>query len=686
MSSRIAAIRKNFKISFFMIEYICWCVCLSFIIKHMGRHKVLIFTFTSYDWQGYKDTLELLFKDTETEFVYSSVKDWKGYINDIDLVLSSAKECSLYISSVIGKDIPVIWMNHTLLKSDFAKIKRMTEEGKVSIVADTLYYAEQRRRMLVSLGLPENCFELWVPSMDEYSLKNKIIRYEDAHIPSVHDYEVVSIIGRGLLAPDTLLQTALFLNCPEVVETEVFIKYIASVCPYFTRVTDMTDIGRYYAISKGFGTRTGCLLFLDNRLYYCDEDAEVILMRKSLDVIGMDPHELFPDLRLIGDEEKIINFDSRKIVIKVWVSETHKERHGYILLSSYSEELRKELSLRKVANPRPQKAKYTFSSIQGESKAIQDSIALAKKMADSSANVLITGPSGSGKELFAQAIHNGSSRKDKPFVSINCGALVEDLLESELFGYVAGAFTGASKEGKVGLFELAHQGTLFLDEIGELPLRLQVKLLRVLQEREVVRVGGTDIIPIDVRIISATNRDLKALVKEGKFRLDLFYRLDVLPLELPSLNERRDDILPLFTSMMMEHCSYFTLTPAAKYQIENHHYQGNVRELQNAVEYLSSLKLAAIDVSDLPPYMREDDEEIDHSSSSNIDDTDELVMHAIREICSMGISAGRRSIRSYLLSHGKNISEFRIRRSLSELERKGFIEIHSGRAGIEIPK
>src|SRR5699024_10187718 len=155
----------------------------------------------------------------------------------------------------------------------------------------------------------------------------------------------------------------------------------------------------------------------------------------------------------------------------------------------------------------------------------------------SNSSILITGETGTGKELFAQAIHNNSPRNRYQFVPVNCGAFPESLLESELFGYEEGAFTGARKGGKPGLFELAHNGTLFLDEIAEMPMNLQVKLLRVLQEREVVRIGGDRIINVDIRIVAATNRDLKSMVKRGEFRQDLYYRLNVLPLNIPPLRE-----------------------------------------------------------------------------------------------------------------------------------------------------
>ncbi|MDX5716558.1 sigma 54-interacting transcriptional regulator, partial [Clostridioides difficile] len=193
-------------------------------------------------------------------------------------------------------------------------------------------------------------------------------------------------------------------------------------------------------------------------------------------------------------------------------------------------------------------AKYKFNNIIGNSSIIKDCIKKAKKMALTDNPILITGETGTGKEAFTQSIHNHSNRKNKPFVAINCASLPSELLESELFGYEDGSFTGAKKGGKKGLFELAHTGTIFLDEIGDMPHDLQVKLLRVLQEKEIRKIGGTSIIPIDVRILAATNKDLEKLIIENKFRMDLFYRISMFTLDLPPLRKRLEDIPLLLES------------------------------------------------------------------------------------------------------------------------------------------
>lgn len=249
---------------------------------------------------------------------------------------------------------------------------------------------------------------------------------------------------------------------------------------------------------------------------------------------------------------------------------------------------------------------YSFHQILGKSKAIQAVFDLIRRVADSPTNVLITGESGTGKELVAKAIHYNSSRKEAPFVPVNCAAIPEQLLESELFGHMRGAFTDA-KVDKRGLFEEAQKGTLFLDEISELPLMLQAKLLRAIQEKEIRRVGATKPIAVDVRIIAATNLNLADEVKNKRFREDLYYRLNVIELKLPPLRERREDI-PLLVDAFLKKCAETGGKPvkgiseAALAMLIDYAWPGNVRELENVIERAVTLSRGdKVSPDDLPP-------------------------------------------------------------------------------------
>jgi len=243
---------------------------------------------------------------------------------------------------------------------------------------------------------------------------------------------------------------------------------------------------------------------------------------------------------------------------------------------------------------------YTFEQVIGKNEKFMKIVAYAKKIADSKSTVLITGESGTGKEVFAQAIHNYSIRNDDPFIAVNCGAIPRTLIESELFGYEDGAFTGAKKGGSVGKFEIAEGGTVFLDEIGEMPIDMQVKLLRVIEAGVITRIGSSIEIPIDVRIIAATNRNLKNEVESGNFRKDLYYRLNVLPIYLPPLREHSEDI-PEFINYYMEKISKKLNKQGVnisneymKYLID-YDWPGNVRELENVIELMINSEEIVID-------------------------------------------------------------------------------------------
>jgi propionate catabolism operon transcriptional regulator len=258
---------------------------------------------------------------------------------------------------------------------------------------------------------------------------------------------------------------------------------------------------------------------------------------------------------------------------------------------------RVDRSLRSSHRPRRFVATHALSDVVGASPAIRRARDLAARFARTDATVLLTGASGTGKELFAQGIHLASARRDRPFVAVNCAALPETLLESELFGYEEGAFTGSRRGGKPGLFEAAHTGTIFLDEIGDMPPPLQTRLLRVLQQREVLRLGGSDPTPVDVRVIAATNRDLEARVAQGAFREDLYYRLAILRLHLPPLAERREDVpvlaAHLLTAALARHRAPEEVRARAvallRPRLAGHAWPGNVRELENVIERVTVL-------------------------------------------------------------------------------------------------
>lgn len=365
--------------------------------------------------------------------------------------------------------------------------------------------------------------------------------------------------------------------------------------------------------------------------------------------------------------------------------------YGFLIIIKDVTQIQKlENNLRIQLASRGHQAKYYFTDIVYESEAMKDCIDRAKKISKINSNILITGDSGTGKELFAQSIHNNSARKNKPFVAINCAALPVDLLESELFGYEEGAFTGAKKGGKKGLFELAHNGTIFLDEIGDLPLNVQAKLLRVLQEKEVMQIGSSSLIPIDVRIIAATNCNLKEVVNENKFRKDLYYRLNNLRLHVPPLKDRKEDIKKLI-DYFIAHSEYKNkkINEQLYLFLIDSKWEGNVRELKGCIESMLSLGDDVLTIKDLPYDYQAD---INLTTETNFienktdaNDTSQyffpnemIIVNQIIRIFKIR-PMGRRRMVEQLKNEGIHTTEYKVRKIIDKMYELNLIEYGKGK-------
>ena len=339
---------------------------------------------------------------------------------------------------------------------------------------------------------------------------------------------------------------------------------------------------------------------------------EIALTLTDIRMTGMDGLELLDHLKAVDGEALVIIMTAYSSVDSA-IAALRKGAYDYITKPFVNEDLlqtvknalrQRELFRENRALRRELDKRYSFSEIIGTSEALQKVFRLVEKVAATNANILVQGESGTGKELVARAIHHHSPRSGKPFLAVNCGALPESLLESELFGHTKGAFTGAVG-AKAGLFRSAEGGTVFLDEIGEVSQALQVRLLRALQEHEVTPLGSSLPVKFDARIIAATNRDLEIEIKEGRFREDLYYRINVIEISLPPLRERREDI-PLLAKHFAakfaqeQESAEKNISTGAMSALINYPWQGNVRELQNAIERAFILSAEEIDISCLP--------------------------------------------------------------------------------------
>ncbi|KMK76874.1 sigma 54-interacting transcriptional regulator [Alkalihalobacillus pseudalcaliphilus] len=323
-------------------------------------------------------------------------------------------------------------------------------------------------------------------------------------------------------------------------------------------------------------------------VFVCNDVAADSLGISPNEIIGRNLGNIQMPLfkKLLGDftevTKRVINHGNQKFLIDRF----HLYEQSVVIMFQKTESiLQIDTKVRSELYHRRFYAKYSFDDIVFKSNKMSETISLAKSYAGVDSNVLIYGESGTGKELVAQSIHKASERKEGPFIAVNCGAFPENLLESEIFGYEEGAFTGARKGGKPGLFEMAHNGTIFLDEIGEMAMSLQTRLLRVLQEREVRRIGGVKIIPVNVRVVAATNKDLIHSIRQNQFRSDLYYRLNILYIQIPPLRERKEDLDILINRFLLKYQSHpQVISEQQRHQLMQYQWPGNIRELENFIE------------------------------------------------------------------------------------------------------
>lgn len=454
-----------------------------------------------------------------------------------------------------------------------------------------------------------------------------------------------------------------------------------------------------------------------NHIIMFNPTAEEILNIKKSEVMGKIAGDVIPQLDFTGclksgesilNEVKRINETHYVITINPIRNEPGLNNGVVATLRPVDEVQELETKVRRVLKKKGNVAKHTFADIIGESAELKKTIALAKKFAETELTVLLEGESGTGKELFAQAIHNQSSRRKGPFVALNFAALPENLVESELFGYEDGAFTGAKRGGRPGLFEEAHLGTIFLDEIGDSSPEVQKRLLRVLEEREIRRVGGSTVTPVDVRVIAATNQSLENLVKQGKFRADLFFRLCALPVSLPPLRSRDGDIILLVNYFSGKISGrQITLDASIKDFLQSYSWKGNIRELENVVKYMCSvlgLKQVA-GLGDLPPYlMRKSSQLLDAANAEPVRrqaadryktlvsalksegslDTVLIMLQEIQSCSLLNRGVGRNALMEKLKASRVPFSDYKVRQLLRMLNELGYIDSGVTRQGSRI--
>lgn len=666
------------------------------------KKNIALINYDSKSAEIYSDQIKSVFSNNIAVKKYCvNTEEIKSNIA-ADLVLVQYNDGFEDIKKYIQEDAEIMFCNRTISKAGFNKIQSIPEGTEVFVLDETLDMAKNIISIIYENGIRNLNLTAACPKSNiNYKKKTVIILGESTYVPK--DAKKIINIGSSLLDISTLIGIAFRLDLDHIICNKDIQKSYSEVIP--------SNLGLAEILAKVNSSQGMLNVLLDaiedgvinlntkGKIISYNDKAEKILGINRNSTFSDNIIEKYPDIPFKPVlktrepiKDKLIKINGNDFIISVNPIINSGKLYGAIaIMKNFSEAELKQHKFRTQIIGKGHRAKYDFKDIIGNSEEISKCRKKAERMADSNSTVLITGESGTGKELFAQAIHNNSERKDYQFVVINCGALPESLLESELFGYDEGSFTGARKGGKQGLFELAHKGTLFFDEIGEMPLSLQSRLLRVLQEREVMRIGGDMLISIDVRLIAATNRNLKEMVEKGSFREDLFYRLNVLSLKVPSLNSRKEDILPIMNKLKSDFNGNFTLTDSAENALIKHNWKGNVRELKNYVEYLTNLGISTVGPEDLPFY---DEDFAEIHKDSNIDilyevagkklESHILVLKKLERAYNQNKRIGRRSISAEFEKENIFISEQEIRSILLNLEKCGLVNILQGRSGTVI--
>lgn len=629
-------------------------------------------------------------------------------IKDTDIVLITDPYLSPLEQGLTKKEAQIICLNFTFLKSGIDELKMFPVGTKALVCFNSYEASHQAACTLYEAGIKN--LNLYINYPDNKNIINKNIElgiisdYADDIPDSV---KTIFDIGKRRLALSTILDIALKSNIlNREIESRIY-NYCSDIAlseDYLSYFYNKSSVSRLQ-----LRTITNCI---DYSIFIFDNDYRIIDYNKNaLDMLNIDyditkmhATELpwsksISNLILSSYEFKNKLTEEKKAGKSMLISKekVNKLDRNYdifiILIKDITDSINLENTLKKQLIKKGHITKYNFSNIKGNSVVIKQCIEKAKRIAKIDKPTLIMGESGTGKELFAQSIHNESSRSKFPFIGINCAAITPTLLESELFGYEEGAFTGARKGGKTGLFQLADNGTLFLDEIGEISLETQAKLLRVLEEKEIMKIGSGEIISVDVRIIAATNKNLSSMVQQGTFRLDLYYRLNTLTMRIPPLRNRREDIPILINKFLHDENFYdIKIDDDVINFLMNHKWVGNVRELKNCIEYSANVSDGHITMSHLPDYMYDDNQRsIIANLNNNITNMDDMNSNQKNLICQVLLlvkksSMGRRAMLKNLAENNVTITEHRLRDILEYLNKNNYIYFGKGRAGTIITK
>ncbi|NLY46357.1 MAG: sigma 54-interacting transcriptional regulator [Tissierella sp.] len=661
------------------------------------KKKITILAINEDASAFYKNELDKIFENNyEIDYRNLEMDPILPVVNS-DLILYTDPAILNELISIIKVNAPTLMMKRTIRRETLYKIKEIPSGERVLLANINEYMANDTVALLYQLGvtdieiIPYYYKDQFVENLEEIKY---IINVEPKKIDFLPDIDAeILIIGHRVYDISNILDIISFLPLDPKISDEIIKKYIHKV--------PTSWYGVQYTWKNRSILSSQMNTILDNLdagvIVINDVDIVEIVNKKMLEILKLSRDEIIDnsisklginndDLKSIFSREEVenelINYQGKDLIITIKNVKYDDDYQGKVfIVNPYFEVIELQQKIHKKIIGKGYYSKYTFDKMIGQDYNFLEVKKICKKIAPTDSKILLLGETGVGKEVFAGSIHNESRRHMNPFIAINCATIPDTLLESILFGYEEGAFTGANKGGKIGLFERAHKGTIFLDEIGDLPLQLQARLLRVLEEGELMRLGGDEIISVDVRVISATNMDLQQLVEQGKFREDLYYRLNVFQITIPPLRDRSKDIKHFILDYLKNDGHRF-ITEDFRTFCLNYSWNGNLRELKNVIEYMTTISDSVLSFDNLPLHLKVKENYVNNKYDGSI-----LLLKLIYYLNISGGSTGRRTLHYAFSKLFYEISENEIRALISNLSEKEMIEVNKGREGnIVLPK
>ncbi len=665
------------------------------------KKKISVIALDPRAGESYKADIAGLFAE-EADISVFSVQDGSaaGVLDRADLFVASTdaygspEELMRHIpidSQTMAVEVSFRW-------SELRKLKELPAGSQVLFVNMTQTMAREAIAQLEQFGITHIHWIPFYPGAPEVpDVHIAVTPDERRYVPP--GMKTVIDLGQRVCTSGMMIEIALRLGLESLLERPAFQEYAQSVA------TSNYSFDQMFARSIRLESQFHILMeSLEDgvigvnekgEIFACSRHAEEMTCISASLIQGRRCEEVFPYIPFVQCLQtrqtlpaKAIKVNGVNLSIEVVPVIRQSACIGaFALLQRFNDVEVRQNELRSQLFHKGHYAKYSFADVIGQSEAIRKTKETLGRMALSESPVLLIGETGTGKELFAHAIHQASRRAEGPFVAINVAAFPENLLESELFGYEEGAFTGAKRGGRPGLFELAHRGTLFLDEVEGMSPALQIKLLRALQEREVMRVGGNRIILVDVRIVAATNEALEQKVRDGTFRRDLYYRLSTLPALIPPLTKREDDMFLLTEHFRRELGGSFQLSDAVKAFFRGHTWPGNIRELRNAVEYFIYTGHQEIGMEDLPPTLFLSGETGLHPTTSlapaeaDASDSFRFLLSQLYAASETGIPMGRETLLRKAREAHFPLSQREVRDILEDMAAQGLVKVSRGRGG-----